>query len=432
MAKYRMPRFPGFVSAMLLFIFGSKTHAQPCAESALRTYYVTHNQGPRLNFIDYSSIPEVDSVEIDLRRFCPPVLNQGREGSCNSWALGYGYMSFRYYRDMGVSPTALDTDNMFSPQYIFNLSRCLTELNPGQNCRTGTGLLNDLNILKIFGCCRWKYFPYNPAPTSCFQAPEMSVIGEGMKDTISSYAIITFGTGKKNFNGLIKCFKFFLSREVPIVIVMERTNSLGADYVSHNGIVRGLLDSVPAAKAAGLHTSLCVGYRDSDQTFLFLNQFGPSWGENGYIRVPYRTLYNDIDGAFVCTDKIGDYSGPLASDTSMLVPYPSLSSYRLANGAIVDVAGFKVGLQGLSQDSSAARFLFYDKQGNYIDGYTLVKGQSVTSYLQNRKISFTLNGIVAATDDFKGGANVNMTVKKVKPNELNKFNKYLEQANKAE
>ncbi len=406
--------------------------AQPCAETALQTYYNTYRGPVLLNFVNEQALCITDLKEVDLSGFCPPVLNQGSEGSCNSWALGYGYMSFRYNRDAHVTPTGLDTDNVYSPQYLFNLTRCLKGGDPGANCRSGTDLLSTLDILKSFGCCKWRDFPLNQTPISCLQAPRMDVVAMGMNDTITSYSIITHGNESKSFKRLIKCFKFFLQHQVPIVVQMERTSTLGRDYMAQAGSVRGVLDSVPGRMATGWHTSLCVGYRDSDQTFLFQNHFGTQWGNKGFIRVPYRVLYNDIDGAFVCADKNGTYGTPFYADTSMLVPFPKLKAYVLREQALVDVADFKVGLEGLSNNNTAARFVFYYQDGTRLGSSTLLSGQGTYLFYDGRKITFKLNTVVGADANNRGGVNIDMSIMDVKPSDLAKFNQYKEMQHKAE
>ncbi len=419
-------------TAFAVLMPGISLMAQPCADNALETYYDSHKLPVLLNFVNEQALCITDLKEVDLKGFCPPVLDQGTEGSCNGWAIGYGFMSFRYNRDAHITPTGLDTDNVYSPQYLFNLTRCLKEVSPGTDCRHGTNILNCLDVFKNFGCCKWRDFPLNQTPISCLQAPSMNVIEKALSDTVTSYSIITYGNESKPFKSLIKCFKFFLQHQVPIVVQMERSSTMRRDYLAQAGSVRCILDSVPRRRADGWHTSLCVGYRDSDQTFLFQNHFGTQWADGGFIRVPYRVLFNDIDGAYVCTDKNGTYGQPYYADTSMLVPFPKLKAYVLREQALVDVADFKVGLEGLSDNNTAARFVFYYQDGARLGSATLLSGQGTYLFYDGRKIVFKLNTVVGADGNGRAGADIDMSVMDVKPSDLAKFNKYKEQQNTAE
>ena len=247
-----------YFKVFLAFVFvtpAAGLGAQPCADNALQAYYDSHRLPVLLSFVNEQALCITDLKEVDFKGFCPPVLDQGAEGSCNSWALGYGYMSFRYNRDAHVTPIGLDTENVYSPQYLFNLTRCLKEASPGTDCRHGTNILNCLDVFKNFGCCKWRDFPLNQTPISCLQAPSMSVIEKALSDTVTSYIILTYGNASKSFKGLIKSFKFFLQHQVPVVVQMERSSTMRRDYLAQDGSVRCILDSVPGRMATGYHTS---------------------------------------------------------------------------------------------------------------------------------------------------------------------------------
>lgn len=62
----------------------------------------------------YSALPNaVDNTDI-----FPPPGNQGQQGSCSAWAVGYALKSGQEIKNRGWSRTA--TSHLFSPAYIFN------------------------------------------------------------------------------------------------------------------------------------------------------------------------------------------------------------------------------------------------------------------------------------------------------------------------
>ncbi|QVL48557.1 MAG: C1 family peptidase [Thiocapsa sp.] len=46
---------------------------------------------------------------------------------------------------------------------------------------------------------------------------------------------------------------------------------------------------------AGLHAVLIVGWNDTEEYFIVKNSWGPDWGEDGYFRIAYSEVDNDVE-----------------------------------------------------------------------------------------------------------------------------------------
>ena len=63
-----------------------------------------------------------------------------------------------------------------------------------------------------------------------------------------------------------------------------------------------------SGKLVGGHAVLIVGWDDAEECFIVKNSWGENWGENGYFRIAYSQVTNqvrfgmqaiDFDGAWV-------------------------------------------------------------------------------------------------------------------------------------
>src|SRR5690606_11872331 len=95
------------------------------------------------------TIPTELPDEFDLSSFLPPIGNQGRQGSCTSWAITYYLKSFQEKIESGLP---YSSNNIMSPAYTYNqISQGICE---------GTALESTLEILKQKGAVSLESFPY--------------------------------------------------------------------------------------------------------------------------------------------------------------------------------------------------------------------------------------------------------------------------------
>jgi hypothetical protein len=70
-----------------------------------------------------------------------------------------------------------------------------------------------------------------------------------------------------------------------------------AAFCAARGFV--LPDFSKDARRVSGHTVLLLGYRDSSQSFLARNSWGPTWGDGGHFYVPYRSVSRGCMGDVV-------------------------------------------------------------------------------------------------------------------------------------
>lgn len=184
----------------------------------------------------------------------PPVISQGSEGSCVSFAIGY-YIRSSY------------TSTVLSPEYLFNLSK--TDL----NCQ-GSTLLNNLNVLKEKGICTNQSMPYSSI-NGCALIPSESQNAEAANYKITSYAVV--------YTSDQAAIKALLNSKNPLYISFNVDNSFY--YAGPTFIWRSFSGTV-----LGQHAVAIVGYDDARHAWKIVNSWGTGWGDAGYSWIDYDFL----------------------------------------------------------------------------------------------------------------------------------------------
>jgi hypothetical protein len=114
--------------------------------------------------VTYPSSPP--SVDNSLLPWFPPIGNQGGEGSCVAWAVGYYVKTFQEAKEHGWNlsdaawlygysgyPTPSYQDKIISPDFIYHL------INGGVD--NGAPFEDAMNLVCQIGACSWEKMPYN-------------------------------------------------------------------------------------------------------------------------------------------------------------------------------------------------------------------------------------------------------------------------------
>ena len=212
----------------------------------------------------------------DLRDNCPPVWDQGDEGSCTSHA---GCAC----RSMLQNDTQLD----LSKAFLYYQERALE----GSTQEDSGATIRDIcKATQQFGICPSEDMPY--------------VAGD--YKTIPSQKAIENAVAYKilNYKRVLSCNdvkQSLVSRQQPVLIGMTVFESMESSQVAQSGIL-----PCPkwGEKVLGGHAVLIVGYKDETPTFwnrlcgLFFgattsgsfivrNSWGEGWGQKGYFMMPY-------------------------------------------------------------------------------------------------------------------------------------------------
>lgn len=203
--------------------------------------------------------PPPSSTEVSLK--CPPIGNQGGEGSCVAWAEGYAARAIDWYYRTGTMQT-------FSPEFLYNLCKFGT-------CAAGTAMQVVLDTMIHKGVCTYTAMPYNDG--DCYTAPNSSQLANAANYKISGYSKIS-----KYDLGAIRAM---IQNKKPVIITI----------IADNSFVNATAGFIWKTQTTGVlpHCLTIVGYDDSKSAFKVMNSWGTAWGDAGFGWIDY-TLFPSV------------------------------------------------------------------------------------------------------------------------------------------
>lgn len=214
---------------------------------------------------------------VDLAGDTPAPGNQGGQGSCVAWAVGYAAHSYLQHQEEGWPVEA--THYQFSPSYIYN------QINGGSD--GGSRIGNAFDLLVNEGADTLRFSPYddNDFTTQPDGPAKTRAAHFKLKDWV------TLGTSSV-------AIKQQLAAGKPVVIgiqVLPDFDNLGPLNDTYNS---------SAGLSRGGHAVTIVGYDDARSAFRFMNSWGTGWGLAGYGWLDYSFITDAKLGlrSFVGTD----------------------------------------------------------------------------------------------------------------------------------
>lgn len=257
-------------------MFGAKkTKIEDYGFGALRS--ATPAVAPRMEFNARGR-----ESKVDLRKYCSPVQDQLTIGSCNACAI-VGALEFQMLKG-GRPLTPL------SPLYVYYNGRKLAGME-----REDSGLLchHATAAIMAYGACEEKLWPYKvdrfdrEPPKECYDNSRMF--------ETTQYARL--GTSEEA--------KVALSQGMPIVFGFDIPRSYYTAAATTGRMPgEGAFDHEPMSG----HAMLIVGFDDQQGMWLARNSWGESYGEKGYVWIPYglvnRYVWNDELWAIGSLEKV--------------------------------------------------------------------------------------------------------------------------------
>ena len=195
---------------------------------------------------------------IDIRKQCPPVYDQGNLGSCTANA--------------GVGA------RIMLNKLTVNLSRLFQyyeeRVIENDIKKDGGAQMRDIGkAMVLYGICEESYFPYDI--TKFAKAPSAAAKTNALKYKIKSYYSVATTDEIKQVVAL---------KQQPVMIGISVYTSFESDTVAKTGIV-----TLPkkSEQLLGGHAVLVVGYDDKKKWFICRNSWGTTWGDKGYFYLPY-------------------------------------------------------------------------------------------------------------------------------------------------
>jgi len=228
----------------------------------------------------YQSIPLADQISATksypstVNLSCPPILNQGGEGSCVSWGVGYAARSISWQDLYGGSFNY--STNIFSPEFIYNQIKVT-------DCSSGSYITDGLDLIQDQGVCVWNDMPYTDV--SCDLYPNTYQAQQAINYKISSYTRLSVS---------LDAFKDQLAAGKPIVVGGPVYRDFY--YLGYNEI------QTKTRRSYGGHCYCVVGYDDSKDAFLIMNSWGTSWGTNGFGWISYDIMNSVFTEAYVLNE----------------------------------------------------------------------------------------------------------------------------------
>lgn len=245
----------------------------------------------------------------------PPIGNQGSEGSCVSWSIGYYTKTFQEAKEHGWNlsgasytgswpgyPTPSYQNRIMSPEFLYH------QVNNGAN--GGSYYHDNINVCKRTGISSWKNMPYShsdrtswPSEDAWREAPKYRT-----KDT-TYYMYVNTDTRITNLKTWIDGGNL-----ATISIDAGKYSSLS----SHTD--GDLWTNATNCVQNRNHANTIVGYDDNfgnysedgvnrTGAFKVANSWGKSWSGDsdgdGMFWISYRAMRNKVDYVYMMTDRIG-------------------------------------------------------------------------------------------------------------------------------
>jgi hypothetical protein len=211
------------------------------------------------------------SSKADLRQWASPVKDQGKIGSCNACAA----VSALEFLMVKTNQPRRD----LSPLYVYYFGR---KLAGAENEDAGLMCHHATAAVMAYGACEERVWPYRVEQFK--QMPPLDAQENARRFDAVQYARL--GSGDEA--------KMSLDAGVPVLFGLDIPKQY---YHALDDRARmqklGAFDHHPMTG----HTMLIVGYDDEDRTWLAQNSWGPQFGEQGFVRIPYdvasRYTWND-------------------------------------------------------------------------------------------------------------------------------------------
>ena len=215
---------------------------------------------------------------VDLRPFCPPVLDQGELGSCTANALAHlwGFLELKAMREKVQDAEEFDPSKFVSPSrlFLYYQERSIEgDISDDNGADAYDGVQSLINV----GCCDETVWPYDIDQFDT--EPSADAYAQAADHKISDYAEL------KDLDGMRRC----LFNGLPFTFgidTFKNFEDLSEDFIMPS----------PEGKREGGHQMCVVGYDDTKGDhgcFIILNSWGPNYGQGGTFYIEYDDFLNN-------------------------------------------------------------------------------------------------------------------------------------------
>lgn len=210
---------------------------------------------------------------VDLRKWCPPVLDQGELGSC----VAHGVLAA--LRFLNIKQGKEDTPySRLALYYQARVEEGTVSEDSGVEIRTGIKCVNKN------GAAKESIWEYNP--TRFDEEPPNSVYDDGVFHRALKYQRVPVNATS---------VKTVLASGLPVVLGITLYESFEGAKVSKTGLV-----PLPKIKTEGLvggHCMYAVGYGQKPGYFTVRNHWNTDWGDKGDCYLPENMVGSALYGS---------------------------------------------------------------------------------------------------------------------------------------
>ncbi|HKB44417.1 MAG TPA: C1 family peptidase, partial [Chitinophagaceae bacterium] len=204
--------------------------------------------------------PAINGVSLVM----PTPGNQGGEGCCIAFSVGYAARSAeQYYRTNAGSYS--NSTNIFSPEFLYN------QVKFGSDCGSGTSMQTALDFIVANGICSYQSMPYS-GTNGCSLLPTTTQLSEALNYKISTYSKISILDRT--------AIKAMISQHHPVIITILADNS----FVN---ATTGFVWKTFSGSGNLPHSVAICGYDDSKNAYKIMNSWGTTWGDSGFSWIDY-------------------------------------------------------------------------------------------------------------------------------------------------
>ncbi len=239
---------------------------------------------------------------VDLSSTMPQVGDQGQEGSCVSWAVGYELRGYEARRDIwsSIDPKRADPGHNFSPAFLYN------QVNGGQDL--GSTFPANFAVAVTEGVATLADMPYTAGDYTATPSP--SALKDALNYTIKSWGFIDPGDP-----AYLTTIKGQLAAGNPVIIGFRV-------YDEFMFLTNGQVVNTATGTYWGNHGVTLVGYDDSAKAFKLINSWGPYWGSAGFGYISYGILPAILNEAYTAIDNYTPVPTPVPTQTPIATPTP--------------------------------------------------------------------------------------------------------------
>lgn len=269
-------------------------------------------------------------TSVDLSSDFPPIGNQGQQGSCVAWAVGYALTGFHEHIEHGWT---YSSDHLFSPAFVYN------HFKKG-SCNGGLVVTDALDFLASDGVAPLSLMPY--ASNDCGAKPSDAATSAAKSYKLHSYKRVALNAID---------VKEHLAARTPVVVAMQVDAAF--DALGPKDVYRGARYAYD-----GGHAMVIVGYDDTKQAFKLFNSWGENWGDRGFAWVGYDALVKQARELIVAKAyKAPPSPTPSPIPTPKAAPRATLTAPATMKNILVgNVYYFGVSVAGQLESSSGHNY----------------------------------------------------------------------------